>query len=229
MSTPTNITYDEWKTGVLSKIDPARTAVVVIDLQRDFCSTDGALAGFGSDVSPNMAVADRIERFLPQVRELVGLVAFFQLVYDPAAMSESQKERLIRDGKPVICRPGSSGCELVFRPDRRDYVFTKHRYSAFSNPQFQTLLRDRQVTTVAVAGVDTHICVEGSVRHGYDLGFRMIVISDLVSTRQSEFTRHENSLALCERYFGLTVESAAFRNTCEANRKALEVASIVNE
>ncbi len=211
--------YDDWKAGVLSKVDPARAAVIVIDLQRDFCSSDGALAVLGSDVSPSAAAADRIDRFLPQIRDLVHFVAFFQLVYEPAEMSESQKERLMRDGKPVICRPGTPGCDLVITPGRQDLVFTKHRYSAFSNQQFQNVLRDQQVNTIAVAGVDTHICVEGSVRHGYDLGFRMIVLSDLVATRQSELTRHENSLTLCDRYFGLTVESSNFVRTCEANRK----------
>jgi ureidoacrylate peracid hydrolase len=71
-------------------------------------------------------------------------------------------------------------------------------------------LHERSISTVAVVGVDTHICVEGTVRQGYDLGYRMIVLSDLVATRQSEFARHETSLAICGRYFALTMESDAF-------------------
>jgi len=55
--------------------------------------------------------------------------------------------------------------------------------------------------------VDTHICVEGTVRHGYDLGYRMLMLSDLVATRRSELARHENALAVCERYFGLVIDS----------------------
>lgn len=142
-------------------------------------------------------------------------------MYDPAEMSQSQKERLIKNGQPIICRPQSPGCELVVTPERDDFVFVKHRYSAFSNPEFQALLKERQITSVAVAGVDTHICVEGSVRQGYDLGFRMLVLSDLVGTRRSELSRHENSLALCERYFALTVEGDAFLSLCRTSRKAL--------
>jgi ureidoacrylate peracid hydrolase len=71
------------------------------------------------------------------------------------------------------------------------------------------------ITTVAVAGVDTHICVEGTVRHGYDIGYRMLVLSDLVGTRQSELSRHEAALALCERYFGLTLQSDRFLELCK--------------
>jgi ureidoacrylate peracid hydrolase len=213
--------YEAWKAGVLSKVDPATTALIAIDLQRDFCSTDGALAALGSDVSPSASIVSRLEGFLPQVRPLVNFVAFFQLVYDPAEMSEVQKERLIKNGQPVVCRPNTRGCDLILTPTQDDLVFVKHRYSAFSSLPFQALLKERRIETVAVVGVDTHICVEGSVRHGYDLGFRMIVLSDLVATRRAEASRHDNSLALCERYFGLTMDSDAFVTMCDAHRRAL--------
>ena len=216
MNASSNVTYDGWKAGVLSKVNPRHTALLVIDLQRDFCCEDGALAALGSDVSSSRATAERIGHFLPRVRGIVDLIAFFRLVYEPAKMSEAQSERLLRDGKPIICAPGSAGSDLIVTPAKEDLVFTKHRYSAFSNQQFQEILRDRSITTVVVTGVDTHICVEGTVRHGYDLGYRMLVLSDLVATRKSEFARHENSLALCERYFGLTITSSTFLEMCEA-------------
>jgi ureidoacrylate peracid hydrolase len=198
---------DIWRAGVLSKVLPERTALAIIDLQIDFCSERGALAALGSDVSPSRAVADRVTKFLPRIRGRLGLIAFFQLVYDPAHMSEAQRERLLRDGKPVICAPEGGGAELCLSPELDDMVFQKHRYSAFSNSEFRQVLHDRAIDTVAVAGVDTHICVEGTVRHGYDLGYRMLVVSDLVGTRRAESARHENSLALCERYFGMVVDS----------------------
>jgi len=201
---------DDWKEHALSRIERHRTALLVIDLQRDFCSNDGALAALGSDVSPCREVADRIAKFLPTIRADVALTAFFQLIYDPEKMSESQRERLIRNGRPIICAPGSAGSELSIKPAPGDLVFTKYRYSAFSSDRLRRLLHERSISTVAVAGVDTHICVEGTVRQGYDLGYRMIVLSDLVATRQSEFARHENSLAICGRYFALTMESNAF-------------------
>jgi ureidoacrylate peracid hydrolase len=125
-------------------------------------------------------------------------------------LSEVQRERLLRDGRPVICAPDTQGAELVIQPASGDRVFTKHRYSAFSSEQFREFLRESSIDTVAVAGVDTHICVESTVRQGYDLGYRMLVLSDLVATRRSEMSRHENSLAVCERYFGLVIDSRTF-------------------
>jgi ureidoacrylate peracid hydrolase len=209
-STSGQLSRDEWRSIVLSKVDPRCSALAVIDLQNDFCSDKGALALLGSDVAPCKEVAYRIGEFLPKVREQMGVVAFFRLVYDVEKMSESQRERLLRDGQPVVCAAGSIGCELFVRPAPSDLVFTKYRYSAFSSQEFLDVLRARSISTVVVVGVDTQICVEGTVRHGYDLGYRMLVVSDLVATRSSELARHENSLAICERYFSITLQSGEF-------------------
>jgi ureidoacrylate peracid hydrolase len=220
MSTSGQLSRTEWRSIVLSKVEPERTALLIIDLQRDFCSDDGAMAALGSDVSPCREVADRLDGFLSQVRGTVGLLAFFKLVYDPEQMSESQRERLIRNGKAVICGPGNWGTELAITPSPTDWVFTKHRYSAFSNQRFREVLSEREISTIVVVGVDTHICVEGTVRQGYDLGYRVLVLSDLVATRRSEFARHENSLALCERYFALTLDSSEFLKLLQNTKSA---------
>jgi len=222
MSPPLKPDTDAWKAEVLSKIDPHRTAVLAIDLQTDFCSSDGALAALGSDITPCTGTAERIARFLPQVRGLVDTIAFFQLIYDVDEMSASQQERLLRDGKPFLCVPETPGSRLVINPAPGDLVFTKHRYSAFTNASFLQLLHDRSINTVVVTGVDTHICIEGTVRHGYDLGFRMVVLSDLVGTRKSELGRHETSLQLCERYFSVLVTSRIFLAALNQPRHACE-------
>lgn len=211
MSTQTTRSdWDVWRTNILARVQPERTALAVIDTQRDFCSSDGALAALGGDVSPCQTAAEKIAAFLPQVRALLGVVAFFRLEYDPRHLSEAQRERLLRDGRPIICAPNSPGSELIVTPGPKDKVFTKHRYSAFSNDDFLKLLSERTIDTVAVAGVDTHICVENTVRQGHDLGFRMLVLSDLVATRGSEARRHENALTVLERYFGIVIDSALF-------------------
>lgn len=202
--------FDIWRAGVLSRVVPKRTALAVIDLQVDFCSELGALASLGSDVSPCKAVAEGVRKFLPRVREGLGLVVHFQLMYEPSRMSAVQRERLLRDGKPIICAPEGSGGDLVLTPAPGDLVCKKYRYSAFTSDEFCNALLERNIETIAVAGVDTHICVEGTVRHGYDLGYRMLVLSDLVGTRRSEAARHEHSLAVCERYFGFVLDSSTF-------------------
>jgi ureidoacrylate peracid hydrolase len=205
----TNVTFD-WKEGARAKVHSERTALLVIDVQHDFCSRTGALAGLGSDVGPSEEVARKIERFLPAIRDVVGFIAFFRLVYQLDQMSESQRERLVRDGKPIICVPGTIGSELVLAPSKGDFVFVKHRYSPFSNAAFCQILKERSIENIAVSGVDTHICVEAAIRNGYDLGYRMIILPDLVGTRRSELDKYEHSLALCERYFALRVESQDF-------------------
>ncbi len=208
-STISHVSWLQWKARILSSLDPRRSVFAVIDVQNDFCSKEGALAQRGSDVGPCAAVAEKIQMVLPRFRSILSGICFFRLVYDPARMSEAQRERLVVDGKPVICAPEGGGTNLfLVTPIPGDIVLVKHRYSAFSNDSFCSLLASRQIGTVIVAGVDTHICVESTVRHGYDLGYRMIVLSDLVATRRSDIARHENSLKLSERYFGIVTTSA---------------------
>ena len=201
-----------WKAGVLSKIEPAHTALLIIDLQRDFCSDDGALAALGSDVSPCQAVANRIANFLPEAR---GQVAFVKLFSNSSIKLMRCRRHnvsvLSATAKTVICVPGAPvlNCSLSQFPG--DRIFENIVTAHFSRRSLPAVVeRLRSITTVAVAGVDTHICVEGTVRNGYDLGYRMLVLSDLVATRRAESNRHENSLALCERYFALTVDSGSF-------------------
>jgi ureidoacrylate peracid hydrolase len=198
-----------WTDSILSSLEPTRTALAVIDVQNDFCSPTGALGLQGSDVTLCKVVAERISSAMPLLRRLVSCVAYFRLLYEPEKMSLPQRERLLVDGRPVLCAPtGTGGDFFRITPAESDLVFVKHRYSAFSVEAFRDQLRARDITTVLVAGVDTHICVEGTVRHGYDLGYRMVVLSDLVGTRQAEFHRHSLSLELCSKYFGIVVSSA---------------------
>lgn len=91
----------DWKRKILSALDPRHTALIVVDLQNDFCSPRGALALRGSDVGPCTAVAERVAGALPDLRGIASTVAFFRLVYDPTEMSSSQRERLLSGGKPA--------------------------------------------------------------------------------------------------------------------------------
>lgn len=196
-----------WKADILATLSPANTILAVIDVQNDFCSADGALARLGYDLSPCVAVAAQITNTLPALRDVVSSTNFFRLVYDTTMMSAVQKERLLRGEKPVICDPAGTGTDLFLPTVATDCTFIKHRYSAFSNESFVKMLRIGKIETVLVAGVDTHICVEATVRQGYDMGFRMVVLSDLVGTHRREQDAHIQSLARMDRYFGFVAPS----------------------
>lgn len=187
-----------------------RTALAVIDVQQDFCSGSGVIARGGDDVSTCSAVAERLAAALPQFRRLIDCVCFFRLFYDPPQMSTAQQERLIVAGRPVICDPDTSGVEYyLISPEIRDYQFVKYHYSAFTVDSFRSLLASRDIETVLLSGVDTHICIEGTARHGYDLGFRIAILSDLVGSSVANRDLHIRSLEVCAKYFALVVESTS--------------------
>lgn len=193
---------------MLHGLDPQKTVLFVIDVQNDFCSRTGALAALGSDPTPAAKIAEEIAVALPKIRSLIQRIFFFRLVYDPTKMSAAQKERLLRDGKPILCSPEGDGTKL-FRvsPEKDDIIIVKHRYGAFSAAELCDYLISNQIENIVVTGVDTHICVEGTIRQGYDLGYRMIMLSDLVSTRASELPAHEHSLFQCRKYYAIVTTS----------------------
>ncbi len=213
--------WAQWSDDVLARVSPSRTLVAVVDVQNDFCDPGGALARLGGDVGPCRDAAERIRTFLSRVRPFGSEIAFFRLVYSPDAMNLAQRERLLRDGTPVVCNPLGSGTDLfLVEPTAADQVFVKHQYSAFSCEPFRRFLSARRIENILVTGVDTHICVEGTVRDGFDLGYRMLVLEDLVATRASAASSHQSSLAVIRRYFGLVLTSADLLQRWESSREA---------
>lgn len=198
----------KWRNSVIENIRPGRSLLAVIDIENDFCSPGGAFARMGADVTECAIVAKRIAQATDILRPLLNRIAFFRLVYEPAAMTAVQRERLLEDGSPRICDPHGSGTNFyVVLPSPEDLVYTKHQYSIFSVNPFLEYLAVHAIENIILAGVDTHVCVESAARQGYDLGYRMVVLSDLVATRASAQASHDDALVTCEKYFGLVMTS----------------------
>lgn len=166
-----------------------RDVLIVIDVQADYCTPEGVLGKMGRDMTPTMAMIERLKPFLAKARQLgVPVIA-------------------VRSETPTLCRPGSPGAALCYPLDPTDRVVTKHTYSAFGSPEFKAILADLAPERLVVAGVDTHICVEGTVRHAHDLGYQVDLLQDLVATRGENREFHENSVKVMGKYFGRLITS----------------------
>lgn len=168
-------------------LDPARTALVVIDMQNGYL--DPALAHAfvpgGTDIVPN------INHLAARLRAAGGAVYWVQNASDEESrhewsvleesVSEAQRAARVRS-----MAPGSAGHAfwpgLDIRPG--DMVVPKFRYSAFipgaakGGPDFAALLRERGIETLLITGTLTNICCETSARDAMMLNFRVIMVSD---------------------------------------------------
>jgi ureidoacrylate peracid hydrolase len=181
-------------------MNPRRTALIVIDVQNDFCHADGWAGKSGMDVSGMPALIKRIAA----ARANNVHVAFVKLVGDASTDSAAW---LGDDGvRGSICRTGTWGAEFMHAaPLPGEPVIAKTRYGAFTKTNLDAILADWGVDTIAFAGVSTNVCVESTLREAFMRDFHVVIASDCVAAYRKE--SHDATLATIARNFGRVLSS----------------------
>jgi ureidoacrylate peracid hydrolase len=185
------------------------TAIVVVDMQHDFCSPDGACGKAGMSVDSIQAMIPRMRGFLAGAREAGAKIIFIQCVHENATDSDVWMFR--RNGQAgTICRKGSWGAEFIgdgIAPRGDEPVVIKHRYSAFIGTRLESVLRTLGIKTLVMTGVGTNVCVESTARDGYMLDYHIVFLSDCTATA-SPGIAHEATLQNIRDHFGTVATSA---------------------
>lgn len=185
-------------------VAPERTALVVVDVQNDFCHEDGSIAARGMDVAPIHAMVPRLEGLIQAAHAGNVPVIFIRTEHglwtDAPAWQERLASRTSAARRP-ICREGTWGAEFYrLQPSPGDRVVVKHRYSAFLGTDLDLILRSRGIETVLCTGVTTNVCVESTARHGFMLNYRVVMVSDCCAAPTEE--EHRSALWNIGTYFG---------------------------
>ena len=189
------------------KVNPKHTALLVIDIQKDFADPAGFRGIHGGDLSQVDPMVDRLEQFIPVARQAGVLVLYTQQVYNRDKLSVLQKEQFDLDGRIIICDPKTGGHEFYrINPPEKD-VFEKQNFNAFSNPKLQEKLSENGIKTLVITLMDTYYCVEAAIRNGYDLGYKIVVPEDLVAGNGKHIEIHNRTLELVQRTFGIVSNS----------------------
>lgn len=180
-----------------------RTAVVVVDMQNDFCSPDGAMASLGADVSANAALAERLPRFLDEARARGALIVWVRQAAREELVSEARRNRARAMGRSAtaIAAAGSWGAELAsgLVPAPDDVEIEKTRYSAFVGTTLHNLLRARERDQLIVCGTAANVCVDSTIRDAYMADYSVAMGSDLVGWTREDLAR--SAIANLEFYF----------------------------
>ncbi|MCB1377346.1 MAG: cysteine hydrolase [Alphaproteobacteria bacterium] len=151
-------------------VQATSTAVLVVDMLKDFCIAGGAmvLPGYERLLGPQNAV-------IKAVRQAGGTIVFIIDSHRPQA----RREREFLKRTPH-CFEGSAGAEVVPELDQQDddLRVIKRRYSGFFNTDLDLTLKDMMVDTVVVMGVVTNICVRSTVHDAFFHGYKVIVPED---------------------------------------------------
>lgn len=178
------------------RLAPRHTALLVVDLQNDFCASGGYIERvMKRDASPCGKVADEVGPLVALARRATAPVVWLRANYEPAGLPASMRSRLIEHGiTDGCCIPGSWGYEWYrVRPEPGECVVDKRSYDGFVGTPLEETLRAKGIRTIVFAGVQTNICVEATLRHAHALGFYCVIAEDCVASHT--LPAHEMTLA----------------------------------
>jgi nicotinamidase-related amidase len=193
-------------------VDPAHTAIVMIDMQRDFLEPGGFGASLGNDVRPLAAAIAPCAALLAAARAHGLLVLHTREGHRPD-LSDAPQAKLAR-GPPgarigaqgpmgrILIR-GEPGHDIVpaLYPRAGEPVIDKPGKGAFFATDLHTVLQNRAIENLIVCGVTTEVCVHTTVCEANDRGYRCIVPADCCASYFPEF--HEIALRMIKAQGGI--------------------------
>ena len=182
-------------------VDPARAALLLVDIQNDYCHPDGVSARHGSDVSAAQAILGPVQRLLAGARAAGTPVIWIRNWHEQWTDSDAWLNRNGRGGRAA--RAGTWGAEFWgAQPLPEEPIVNKHRYSAFWGTRLDSMLRTLRRETLILAGVATNVCVESTARDGCFLDYRIVFLSDCTASGDGP-AAHEATLENMRRHFGV--------------------------
>lgn len=200
-------------TELAELVAPARTALLLVDMQRDFVEPDGLFGSLGIDLAMYDRTRPRLAALLGAARRHGVLVVHVQNTALPGRLSDSPAQLRFnlrmhagaRGGAPPLryTVPGTRGHEFVgeLAPAPGELVVSKYRSSAFWGTNLELLLRSNGIQTVVVGGCTTEGCVESTARDAMFADHYVVIADDCVGSDDKR--QHDASMLLMSHRFDL--------------------------
>jgi len=210
------------------QIDLAKAAMLVIDMQNDFCHPDGWLANIGVDVTPARTPIAALKTLLPKLRaakvpviwlnwgnrpDLLNISAGLRHVYNPTGDRIGLGDLLPKRKAPVLMA-GSWAAAVVdeLEPHPEDIRVDKYRMSGFWDTPLDSILRNLGKTTLFFSGVNADQCVMCTLQDANFLGYDCVLVKDCTATTSPEFCLQATFYNV-KQCFGFLTDSLALSDT----------------
>ncbi len=211
------------------EIDLMRSALLIVDMQNDFCSSGGWLSSIGVDTEPLRTIIEPIRMISEQLRSLRVPIIWLNWgnrpdqanlppgvlhVYNPDGESVGIGDELPGSGSRVLeSGSWSAGPVSGLDPYSGDILVEKYRMSGFHDTPLDSILRNLGVTTLIFGGVNVDQCVFATLIDAASLGYDVVLLSDCSATTSPDFcvqSTHYN-VAQC---FGFVASSDSVITAC---------------
>jgi len=204
-------------TELAELVEPSHTALVVIDMQNDFCSAEGSFAKQGLDLSAYDSMVPRLAKLLEAARSFGVTVIHLQMtslpghrIESPAQIRFNMIQRPLSGGSPVMTYTveGTEGHQIIpqLSPRTSEFVVPKYRSSGFWGTNLDMILGSNGLETLIVTGCTTEGCVESTARDALFNDYYVVVAEDCVASDLPE--QHAASLVLMRKRFDVVTSDA---------------------
>lgn len=217
-------------------VEPARTAIIVVDMQNDFGAPGGGFDSAGVDISGIRSAVSPTRMVLAAARRAGIVVVYLKMAFKPdlsdagAADSPNRIKHIpLRAGADWVAPDGTPSRILIrdcwntdilteLSPEPGDVVLYKHRFSGFFQTPLDDILRSRGIDTLVFTGCTTSVCVESTYRDAMFRDYRCLLLEDCTAEPIGAGlprSNHDASLLVLEVLFGWIATSALFCSAVE--------------
>lgn len=212
-------------------VEPASTAVIVVDMQNDFGAEGGMFDRAGIPISGIQSVVAPTARVLAAARATGMQAVYLTMQFEPDLSDAGGPDapnlaihRRLGLGDPVAAPDGRGGRILIrdtwnteilseLAPEDGDIVVPKHRFSGFFETDLDAILKERGITTLIFTGCTTSVCVESTLRDAFFRDYRCLLLEDCCAEPiggDQVRSNHDASVLTIQMLFGWVSDSSRF-------------------
>ncbi|EKE20244.1 MAG: Isochorismatase hydrolase [uncultured bacterium] len=183
------------------KINPKKTALLVIDMQNDFVKKGAVI-----EVANARKILKNLQKFADECRKKKMIVIFTKHIYDPK--KNPVEAVLFPELEKMGLRKNTYGADVAsdLKIEKSDIVLEKNRYDAFYQTKLESILKKKSITDLIITGTMTNVCCESTARGAMMRDFNVWFCSDLTATSNKE--KHLCSLKTIATHFGKVLKSS---------------------